>query len=208
MSASAPSSIESCRTTLEGDFVNLRPLRAEDAECTLAWRLGARAVLLNRGTQTVEEQRAWIEGRPARELNYIIETRAGTPVGMLSLIDIDLLHRRAEAARFLIGDEAVVQGIPAAVEAMRLLYGVAFDRLGLRRVYGTVLEDNPPMLKWQLYLGMKEEGRLRQHSFINGRFQDLVCVGLLEPEYRHTTLPRMRGLTAMAERPQVKPKES
>lgn len=193
--------VEACRTVIAGDFVRLRPLRVEDAERTLAWRLGPRAVLLNRGAQTVEEQRAWIAGRPDRELNYVIETRAGLPVGMLALVDIDLVNRRAESARFLLGEEEAVKGLPAAVEAMLLLYGIAFDRLGLRRVYGAVVEDNAPMLRWQRYLGMRDEGRLRQHLLMNGRFQDLICVGLLEPEFRRTALPRMKALIAMAARP-------
>lgn len=194
---SDPCSIEACRTVIEGQFVRLRPLQVEDAVRTLAWRLSPRAALLNRGAQTVEEQRAWIAGRPARELNYVIETRAGRPVGMLSLVDIDLVNRRAEPARFLIGDEEAVKGVPAAAEAMLLLYGVAFDRLHLARVHGAVVEDNAPMLRWHLYLGMKEEGRLRQHLLMNGRLQDLICVGLLEPEFRRATQPRLKALVAM-----------
>jgi RimJ/RimL family protein N-acetyltransferase len=193
--------IDECRAVQRGDFVTLRPLRTDDAERTLAWRLSPRAFLLKRGAQTVDEQRAWIAGRPERELNYVIETRAGVPLGMLSLIDIDLTNRRAEPARFLIGDEDAARGIPAAVEAMKLLYVVAFDRLELRRVYGTVVEDNPRMATWQRYLGMKEEGRLREHVFMNGRWQDLLCMGLLEPEYRKVTLPRLRAMIAMAGRP-------
>lgn len=200
MSMSDLSAIEACRTLIEGQFVRLRPLQVEDAERTLAWRLSPRAALLNRGAQTVDEQRAWIAGRPARELNYIIETRAGLPVGMLSLVDIDLVNRRAEPARFLLGEEEAVKGLPAAAESMLLLYGVAFDRLHLARVHGAVVEDNAPMLRWHLYLGMTEEGRLRQHLLMNGRLQDVVCIGLLEPEFRRATLPRLKALIAMAAR--------
>ncbi len=193
--------IGSCRTTIDGDFVRLRPLEVDDAELTLAWRLGPRSYLLHGGAQTVDEQRAWILGRSALELNYVIEMRSGVAIGMLSLIDISLVHRRAEAARFLIGDEEAARGIPAAVEAMKLLYFVAFQRLELLRVYGTVAEDNRLMLRWQLYLGMQEEGRLRRHVFLNGRFQDLICLGILASEYRQTALPQMNGLISMATRP-------
>jgi RimJ/RimL family protein N-acetyltransferase len=174
---------------------------ADDSELTLRWRLSERAVQLNRGSTSVEEQRAWIERRPITELNYVIETIDQTAVGMLSLIDIDLVHRRAEAARFLLGDEAATRGLPIAVEAMKLLYQVAFDQLGLARVYGTVIEDNPRMLKWQKYLGMQVEGRLRQHIFIDGHLQDVVIVGILEPEFREIALPRMVGLIALAGTP-------
>jgi diamine N-acetyltransferase len=194
--------VEAERRVLEGRFVRLRPLVPADAERTLAWRLDPRAHLLNRGAETPAQQRSWIERRPDSELNYVIERSDGVSLGMLSLVDIDFVNGRAEPARFLIGDEEAAKGIPAAVEAMKLLYEMAFDRLGLSRLYGTVVEDNTLMLTWQRYLGMREEGRLRRHLRIGGRLQDVVCLGLLENEYRTTSLPRMRALIAMAARPQ------
>jgi RimJ/RimL family protein N-acetyltransferase len=181
---------------LRGEFVTLRPLVPTDAEKTLRWRQCARAVNLNKGAATLETQRDWIASRPGSEYNFIIELQDGHAVGMLSLVGVDLVNRRAEPARFLIGEEAAARGVPAAVEAMKLLYEFAFDTLGLVRVHGTISSDNQAMYKWQRYLGMKEEGRLRNHYFINNHFQDAICVGLLEDEYRQITLPRMRTLIA------------
>lgn len=184
---------------LSGEYVVLRPLEVEDAALTLQWRLGDRAALVNAGAGTPEEQRSWIAARPSNELNFIIELRSGIPVGMLSLISIDLQNRRAEPARFLIGEPDAVKGIPAAIEAMKLLYELAFDELGLRRVHGTVAFENQLMIKWQKFLGMREEGTLREHYFVGGHFQDAVCLGMMEDEYRAVALPRMRGLIGRAD---------
>jgi RimJ/RimL family protein N-acetyltransferase len=186
-------------TSLRGTYVALRPLRVEDAELTLRWRLGQRASLLNVGATTLAEQAAWIASRPADELNFVIELVSGSPVGMLSLIDIDRTHRRAEPARFLIGEPDLVRGVPAAVEAMKLLYQFAFDDLGLHRVHGTAVADNPMMVKWQKFLGMKEEGVLRQHLLIGGKYRDAVCLGMLEDEYRTVALPKMNALISAAQ---------
>jgi RimJ/RimL family protein N-acetyltransferase len=182
--------------TLNGEFVTLRPLVPADAELTLSWRQSERAINLNKGAQTVAQQAAWIASRPASEHNFMIVLKSGQPVGMVSLVGIDTEHRHAEPARFLIGEEEAVRGIPAAVEAMKLLYELAFDRLELLRVYGAVVSDNPLMLKWQKFLGMKEEGRQRQHLFINGHFQDSIMLGMLADEYRKSALPRMKMLIA------------
>lgn len=179
-----------------GEFVNLRPLKPDDAEITLRWRRSERALNLNQGAGTLESQRAWIASRPNSEYNFIIELRNGRAVGMLSLVAVDLSNRRAEPGRFLIGEEEATRGVPVAVESMKLLYEFAFDHLGLARVYGTIASDNKAIYKWQRYLGMKEEGRLRDHYFINNHFQDAICLGLLEDEYRRITLPRMRALVA------------
>ena len=179
---------------LRGQHVTLRPLRVDDAELTLAWRQGDRTTFLNRGAETVFEQRAWIESRPDNELNFVIELRSGLPVGMISLIDIDMVHLRAEPARFLIGEPEAVRGVPVAVESMKLLYQLAFDNLKLQRIHGMVASDNVLMIKWQKFLGMQEEGRLRRHYLLGGAFQDAIYLGLLEDEYRTTTLPRMNAL--------------
>ncbi len=181
-------------TVLRGEFINLRPLVISDAALTFGWRQSQRASLLNKGAESVEQQAQWIASRPASELNFVIELKDGRPVGMLSLTSIDRVNSRAESSRFLIGEEAAVQGVPVAAEAMLLLYELAFDRLGLHRVYGTVAGDNVRMIKWQLFMGMTQEGRLQDHYFINGHFQDAVCLGLLESNFRRVALPRLKAM--------------
>lgn len=180
---------------LEGIYVTLRPLTVEDAAITQKWRTGGRAKLLNRGAQTVAEQAAWIASRPDTEYNFVQMLHAigddgqyhpSQPVGMISLVDVDLVHRRAEPAHFLIGEERIVResGLPVAAEATKLIYELAFDTLGLHRVYGPIASDNRLMLKWHKYLGMSVEGRLRDHYFLNGHWQDAIMIGMLEGEYR------------------------
>jgi diamine N-acetyltransferase len=183
---------------LEGEFVNLRPLQVSDAELTLRWRRAQRARFLNTGAATIEQQAAWIASRPVSEYNFIIELKNGHPTGMLSLTNIDKTSRHGEPGRFLIGDEEAAKGVPVAVEAMKLMYELAFDQLGLVRVYGIVAANNHLMFKWHKYLGMKEEGRLRNHLFLAGQFQDGIFIGLLVEEYRKITVPRMKVLIAAA----------
>jgi RimJ/RimL family protein N-acetyltransferase len=185
-------------TRLVGEFLNLRPLQAEDASLTLRWRSSERASLLNAGAMSLEAQIEWIKSRPSNEFNFIIELKNDLPIGMLSLIGVNSINRNAETGRFLIGEEDAVKGIPAAVEAMKLIYEFAFNELNLVRLYGTIASGNSLMVKWQKYLGMKEEGRMRSHYFIDGRWQDAVILGLLVDDYRTQTLPRMNSLMLAA----------
>jgi RimJ/RimL family protein N-acetyltransferase len=185
-------------TVFRGRYTVLRPIRVEDAELTLRWRLDERAVLLNRGASTVAEQAAWIASRPSTEFNFVIELASGKPVGMLSLTNVDQANRRAEPGRFLIGEPEAVRGFPVAVEAMKLLYEFAFDGLKLHRVHGTVVAENRLMLKWQRYLGMSDEGVLRQHYLIGGTYRDAICLAMLEDEFRSRALPRMNALIGAA----------
>ena len=182
---------------MPGEFVNLRPLLVADAELTYTWRSAQRAKFMNLGPINNELQAQWIASRPLSEHNFIIELKSGLAVGMVSLTGIDMTNRRGEPGRFLIGDEDAAKGMPVAVEAMKLLYELAFDQLGLVRVCGIVAANNHLMTKWQKYMGMKEEGRLRNHLCLSGQFQDAIFLGLLVDEYRKTTLPRMNVLIAL-----------
>ena len=164
----------------------------------MKWRQSDRASLLNQGAEDVEQQRKWITSRLSSEYNFIIELKSGLPIGMLSLIEIDNFSKHAETARFLIGEEDAAKGVPAAVEAMKLLYEFAFGVLELRRLYGSISAENHLMIKWQKYLGMVEEGRLRKHYYINGKFHDAVYLGLLKEEYLSTSLPKMKSLILLA----------
>jgi RimJ/RimL family protein N-acetyltransferase len=181
---------------LQGEFVNLRPLQVGDAELTFNWRRADRAKFLNQGASSIEQQAAWIAARPQSEYNFVIELKSGLSVGMLSLVGIDHANRHGEPGRFLIGNDDAVKGLPVAVEAMKLLYELAFDRLQLVRVCGIVAANNHLMIKWQKYMGMKEEGRLRNHLYQDGKFDDAIYLGLLMEDYRRLTLPRMNFLIA------------
>lgn len=185
---------------LVGSYTNLRPIRVDDAETTLRWRSSERASMLNAGATTMHEQLKWIESRPSNEYNFIIELSNAAPIGMLSLIGVNLTNKNAETARFLIGDKDLVRGVPVAVEAMKLIYEFAFDELRLVRLFGTVPSGNSLMIKWQKYLGMREEGCMRNHYFINGAWQDAIILGLLVNEYRTQSLPRMNALISATRR--------
>ena len=176
---------------LNGKYVRLRPLLISDAEITLDWRLSSRARLLNDGAQTVIQQEAWIQSRPENEMNFIIEGQSGESCGMVSLIGIDSKNLIAEPARFLVDQRFSKQ--PIAVEATSILYKVAFGDLGLRKLYGKMAGSNKRMLAWQQYFGMIIEGRLKEHSWIDGSFEDLILVALFQETYRSVTIPRIQS---------------
>ena len=88
--------------TLVGTYVDLRPISVDDAALTLRWRHADRARYLNKVSKTVEEQSRWIKSRPLSEYNFIIQLKAGTPVGMLSLVGVDHDNHHAETGRVLI----------------------------------------------------------------------------------------------------------
>ncbi len=182
---------------LKGTITTLRSITADDAGITLGWRQGDRAKLLQRGAQTLEEQRAWIAAKlETKELNFIIEYEA-KPVGMIALHDINHIHKSVQMGRLLIGEEEWVGKAPVAFEADLLVSDYAFDVLKMHKIYGDVMEDNIGMLKTRFYLGYKQDGVLRDHYLYDGVYKNTVAVSIIEDEYRKICRPRLNQLILM-----------
>lgn len=185
---------------LQGKITSLRPITPNDAEITLAWRLGSRAKLMQLGSQTVEQQQAWISAKlMTDELNFIMEYK-NRPVGMIALLDINRQHKSIQMGRLLIGEEEFVGQAPVGFEAELLLCDYAFDVLGMHKLYGDVVEDNRSMLKMRLYLGYKQDGFLRDHLNFLGVYKGVHALSLLEDEYRASCRPKLLQLIEMMDK--------
>ena len=70
------------------------------------------------------------------------------------------------------------------VDASRLLVQYGFDTVNLNRIWLEVFEDNPAARRIYEKIGFRAEGTLRQHSFREGRWWDVLVMGLLAEEWR------------------------
>jgi RimJ/RimL family protein N-acetyltransferase len=88
----------------------------------------------------------------------------------------------------------------AGTEAMRWIVTHAFEQLNMHRVTLSVVEDNPraislyqkmsarPLSSYHLYSslhrGFVEEGRTRQGNFQDGRWWDVIQMGIMRGELK------------------------
>jgi len=105
----------------------------------------------------------------------------GQAIGTVSLFHEDPLARHAEVGVAL---AAEARGKGYGTDALRLLVEFAFTRRNLRRVYLAVLASNAAALACYRKVGFIEEGRLRQHCWVRGCYEDEVAMGLLRAEWR------------------------
>lgn len=70
-------------------------------------------------------------------------------------------------------------------EALRLLMRLAFDELGLYRVWGARSPLNTASARMMAKLDMVEEGTIRGHIKVRGAWRDSVVHSLLAPEWSH-----------------------
>jgi RimJ/RimL family protein N-acetyltransferase len=73
------------------------------------------------------------------------------------------------------------RGYPAELSGPLLRFG--FEVLGLYRMYAHCLAENTAAVYWAEQLGMRQEGRLREHVSIRGRWHDTLVYGILRQEW-------------------------
>ncbi|MFF8655550.1 GNAT family N-acetyltransferase [Streptomyces huasconensis] len=68
-------------------------------------------------------------------------------------------------------------------ETVHTLLTLAFDSLGLHRVWAARAPLNTASHKTLLRAGMQEEGRIRQHVFVRGAWRDSITYSILDDEW-------------------------
>lgn len=102
-------------------------------------------------------------------------------IGNISLQSIDWFYHSAEYA-IIVGEKSY-WGKGIAREASDLLIDHGFIQLNLNRIHCGTSEDNTGMQKLALYMGMTQEGVLRQAMYKNGSFKNIYLYSILKEEY-------------------------
>lgn len=164
--------------------VYLRPMGDEDTERIVAWRNQetVRRNFIYQELFTRESHEQWIHtmvetGRVVQMM--ICETQGGRPVGSVYLRDIDRRHRKAEYGIFIGAEGARGKGY--GTMAARLMIRYAFEEMGLHRLFLRAFADNAQAIRSYEKAGFEREAYLRDDVCIDGRYRDMVLMGILNP---------------------------
>ncbi len=111
---------------------------------------------------------------------WIIEAD-GAPAGLVNLYDLDARNARCGWAYYLAGEEMRGRGVGAQVEF--LVLEQVFVARGLNKLWCEVLAENEAVWRLHLSFGFRQEALYRQHIRKQGRFLDVVGLGLLRDEW-------------------------
>lgn len=163
--------------------VYLRALDLPDVDRTWKWHNDSRLYEMlvspfRHVSRAAEEE--WLRRKAAysqTEIQLAICLREGDQhIGNVHLTNIDWISRHAGVGIFIGEEEHWSKGY--GQQAMRLILRHAFHDLGLRRVYLTVLDDNPRAIRTYEKCGFIVEGKLRKHTYKRGQFRDLIFMGI------------------------------
>jgi RimJ/RimL family protein N-acetyltransferase len=173
---------------IEGDVVYCRLLTPDDAPAMSNWLNDDDVTrLLYQGlrpTSAAAIADTWT--REANDANIVSLAVCRKDdhrfVGTTGLYDLQWVMHSA-SFRVFIGDKASWdKGI--GTECARLMLRYGFDKLNLNRVWLGVNATNERAVRAYEKAGFVREGVLRQEQFRNGRFYDVIRMGVLRDEYR------------------------
>lgn len=170
---------------LKGDKVILRPMRREYLEKYFEYRNDVELELFSSGEppMPMEYERlvAMFEAhlqRPRSEVSWFaIEVQGGKFIGQCLLHNFDYAARTCELG-ITIGDRDY-HGRGYGRDVARLLVKYAFRLRNMEKVWLTTNGSNTRALRAFAAAGFVEEGRLRRHIWLDGRYDDLVYMGIL-----------------------------
>ena len=177
---------------LKGERVGLRYPQKESIDSYLAWMndLDILQYLLRVRPMGRAEEEEWfanLSKRPDDLVFEIVSLEQGVPIGVCGLHRISGSNRSAEIG-ISIGDKSQwSRGYGR--EAMGLLCGYGFDVLNLNRIGLNVYAYNVRGIRCYERVGFRHEGRRRAARFWNGKYWDILEMGLLESEWRSAREP-------------------
>ena len=170
---------------LIGDFISLRKTQVEDAAEIYLWRTGIGGQFLRQpDNYSIQSQEEWIRSRSQNEINYIIiDNFNGKKVGAIGIYDVNTLDQVSNVGRLIIADEYYGKSTPYGLEALLLTYDYVFNKMNFRKITGDILATNQAMHKLQVFLGMIQEGYLKEHVIINGQLHDLYIMSIFKEQF-------------------------
>jgi RimJ/RimL family protein N-acetyltransferase len=171
-----------------GERVRLRAIEREDVPRFVRWFNDPEVrqfLTMYRPLSRAEEER-WVESLASRREDIVlaIEVRAGDQwvhIGNVGLHRIDWKNRTATLG-IVIG-EREYWGKGYGTEAVRTMLRYAFEELGLNRVELETYSFNPRAIRCYEKAGFKREGVRRQALYRNGKFHDVILMGILRDEF-------------------------
>jgi RimJ/RimL family protein N-acetyltransferase len=174
---------------LQGERVRLRSIAREDLPRLWEFNNDLEVELAGGGDPPTPQSLARLQAEYEQEAAkggrdgpaFAIEAD-GKFIGQCALFNINATAQTCELG-ITIGDKEY-WGRGYGRESIRLLVEYAFQQRNFRKVWLQVHAENERARRAYQSCGFQEEGRLRAHVWSNGRYDDLILMGLLRQEWQ------------------------
>lgn len=163
---------------------SLRKLEEKDIPGMLEWMHDPevnRWFRFDADQMTAEKARNFIAGSfTETNRHYAIVSESDEYLGTVSLENIDMENRNAV---FAMSMRRAAWGTGIAVSVSKKIQQIAFEEMGLERIYLNTLGENNRAKKFFEKAGFHYEGTFRKHLFLRGTWYDWDWFSVLKDEY-------------------------
>lgn len=180
-----------------GETIMLREYRKEDLPEMREWVNDPEIVdnladIFNHPHTLNETERflnAILERRMHNEEHFVIADKdSGDYIGQICLINIDFKNRIAEIGIVIGKREKLGKGI--GKQAIKLIQQYSFKTLNLNKLELRVHAYNTRAHRCYKECGFIEEGRIRYKYYFQGKYEDVILLGILKSEYENETIKK------------------
>ncbi len=173
-----------------GDRIRLRAIEQDDLPRFVEWFNDPAVrmyldLILPMSMADEEEWYQQIRKQPPPERPFAIDILDGENwlhAGSCGFIHVDNINRHAELGISIGTKSYWSKGY--GTDVVRTLLRHAFETLNLHRVYLRVYEENQRGIRAYEKAGFTVEGRMREAKFMDGRYQDVILMGILRSEWK------------------------
>jgi RimJ/RimL family protein N-acetyltransferase len=180
---------------LETERLLLKPVEEADLKELLEMQWDRNLMqYMNFKPLSFENQKDWLKSLGKNNMAFSIFLKSENSmelIGLTTLNNIDSLHQRASWGMKL---KSNIQSKGVGFEASVILLHFGFSHLNLNKIHGDILFDNIANRKMCSKIGVIEEGVLMKHYFQNGKFRDVVIVGILRDEFYNKNTETIKNL--------------
>jgi UDP-4-amino-4,6-dideoxy-N-acetyl-beta-L-altrosamine N-acetyltransferase len=165
-------------------LINFISLSKEEVELVRSWRNSEsiRSMMIDDRIINPDEHERFVEGlrRTKRKIYWFVR-KDNNNLGVLSFTDISWEHGRTFLGLYVNPD---IQGRGFGKELLRVSLKLAFEIFDFHTIKIQVLENNERALKLYEKFKFQFEGRLREYIFRDGRWLDVIIMGIINPRHK------------------------
>ncbi len=175
----------------KGRKIILRRLTATDAETVQKWYVDREfrmayneytSVELDSIREEIKKADQEISDPRTTKVVYMVVRKADKqPIGLACLRKIDRQNGNAEVVLGIGEKDMRLAGY--GVDMLIVLLDILFYELGLEKSYLRIYDNHDLGLNSALNFGFVIEGRMRKQAFLEGKYVDVLILGLLKNEY-------------------------
>ena len=171
----------------KANLVTLRPLERNDLDLVAGWRQSPEgsSAFFSSEPVTYSGQSLWYDAylRDKSDMMFLICDGDLTPVGTISLVDVDHRNQKAEFGRLLIASPEN-RGKGLAMLASKKLLDFGRNQLNLTKIYLYVFSTNSRAISLYKKLGFQAEGCFAGDIFSEGQWQDVIRMAVIFEDNR------------------------